>query len=196
MPKMRVLIAATGDRPSAIAGLLGVHTPTPDVELATARSRDDLFHHLTRARYSAVILEPRFDGAPADELLIAGSELLRDTQVLILGHPGEPGAAAHQHLLVTETDLLAPPCADRFGGFIHSSSLRRRFRLPALRDDPTTPRPRRPPPALRTSLLRSRTNLAQSRGHHSYGALRWRWWDRLPLARFRDPYPPARNQPW
>lgn len=105
MPKMRVLIAATGDRPAAIAALLGVHTPTPDIELGAARSRHDLFHHLARGRWNAVILEPRFDGASADEILIAGSELLEGTRVLILGHAGEPGAAAHQHLLVAEADL-------------------------------------------------------------------------------------------
>ncbi len=105
MPKMRVLIAATGDRPAVIARLLGIHTPTPDIDLATARTRDDFFHTLSRGRWNAVILEPRFDGATADELLIAASELLRESRVLIIGHPGEPGAAANSSLLVTESEL-------------------------------------------------------------------------------------------
>lgn len=113
MPKMRVLIAATGDRRAAFAESLGVHTATPQVEIGGASTRQALFTALRHGRWQTLIIEPRFDGATADELLAAAARLVRNMNVVIVGSPEDSAASRHGDLFVAPEGLPSRIAARR-----------------------------------------------------------------------------------
>lgn len=102
MPKMRVLIAASGARRAATAKALGVLRALPDVEVGAAHDAEHFFSSLARGRWHAVILDTHLGRTSADELLAAASHLLQRVAVLVLD---------------TDPDIAAR-CRDR-----HSASL-------------------------------------------------------------------------
>ncbi len=84
MPKMRVLIAARGDRRSALARALGVHRARPSVEVGAADTREVLFRTLSSGTWHVLVISPSFDGAAAAEVIAAASEQLRSIPALVL----------------------------------------------------------------------------------------------------------------
>lgn len=87
MPKMRVLIAARGDRRSALARALGVHHARPRIEVGAADTRDMLFRSLATGNWHAVVVAWMFDGSPAEEILAAASELTRSLSTFVMDDP-------------------------------------------------------------------------------------------------------------
>lgn len=87
MPKMRVLIAARGDRRTALAKALGVHEAHPMFEVGAADTREMLFRSLRTGNWHAVVVAWTFDGAPAEEILAAASELTVCAQTFVLDDP-------------------------------------------------------------------------------------------------------------
>jgi len=84
MPKMRVLIAASGARRAATAKALGVLRALPEVEVGAAHDREHLASSITKGRWHALIIDSHFSGSSADELLAAFSDSLTRVAILVL----------------------------------------------------------------------------------------------------------------
>ena len=85
MPKIRVLIAAGGDRRGAFARALGVHAARPRVEVGAAGTRAELISQLMGKSWNVMLIDQTFDGRDSSEVIVAASELLRSTRVIVLG---------------------------------------------------------------------------------------------------------------
>lgn len=115
MSKMRILIAARGDRRSALARALGVHYAHPRVEVGAADTREMLFKTLASGTWHGLVIGRAFDGAPAEEVIQAATELTRSTAVFVL----DDGPAALEALATRLLELgegRAPACGARLKG--------------------------------------------------------------------------------